>query len=216
MIVISVLISCLCLSVSAEIIKIGDIATKGHGVKGTISVYNASTIIVENFEYDGGAPDAFFMVGDTDKPTDGGTLLPYPFEGKFYEYSDDGAPIIQGVHNGSRMVLTLPSDAEVSDFKWFAVWCRAYSINFGDVYFPESFDLSGEPEPEGGDDIPSPIAPVSNDISGEKDHEYHHGDHSDAESEAESHAEHEPQPGSGHTFIPSALLMAALFSLLKL
>ncbi|CAB4067987.1 unnamed protein product [Lepeophtheirus salmonis] len=155
------LLLCLSLSVSSEIIKVGDIITKGHGVKG--------------------APDAFFM-------------------GKFYEYNDPDTPIIEGVHTGSKIVLTLPSDNDVSDYKWFSVWCRAYNINFGDVYFPESLEVAeGESEPEA--EIPSPIAPISNDISGHKDHEYHHGDHS----EAESHAEDEPLPGSASFICPSVI-----------
>nr|ADD38861.1 DOMON domain-containing protein CG14681 [Lepeophtheirus salmonis] len=197
------LLLCLSLSVSSEIIKVGDIITKGHGVKGTISIYNSSTIVVDNFEYDGGAPDAFFMVGDSEKPGEGGTILPYPFEGKFYEYNDPDTPIIEGVHTGSKIVLTLPSDNDVSDYKWFSVWCRAYNINFGDVYFPESLEVAeGESEPEA--EIPSPIAPISNDISGHKDHEYHHGDHS----EAESHAEDEPLPGSASFICPSVISLS--------
>ena len=32
-------------------------------------------------------------------------------------------------------MLTLPPEYEVSDLKWLSVWCRRFSVNFGDIKF---------------------------------------------------------------------------------
>ena len=40
--------------------------------------------------------------------------------------------------------LTLPDGVETTDLKWFSVWCRRFSANFGDLFFPEGFALEGE------------------------------------------------------------------------
>ena len=54
------------------------------------------TILIKDFEYDGAGPDAFFWAGTQGKPSAVGTILPYPFNGKFYEYEDGNAPILEG------------------------------------------------------------------------------------------------------------------------
>ena len=38
------------------------------------------------------------------------------------------------------IVLTLPQNITVSDLKWISVWCRQFSINFGDFVFDEQDD----------------------------------------------------------------------------
>ena len=35
------------------------------------------------------------------------------------------------------IVLTLPPNISVSELKWISVWCRQFSINFGDFVFDE-------------------------------------------------------------------------------
>ena len=36
--------------------------------------------------------------------------------------------------------LTLPGDLKPKDIKWLSVWCRQYSLNFGDVFFPDNME----------------------------------------------------------------------------
>ena len=73
-----------------------------------------------------------------------GIILPYPFEGKFYEYEDRSAPIIKSFDGSQDVTLTLPEDTKVSDLKWLSVWCRAFSVNFGDLIFPEIVEIAVE------------------------------------------------------------------------
>ena len=84
------------------------------------------------------APDAFFWVGRKGSvPEANGILLPYPFQGEFYDSTDSDAPILDKAYDGFQpeILLTLPGDIKVSDLKWISVWCREYEVNFGDFIF---------------------------------------------------------------------------------
>jgi hypothetical protein len=106
-----------------EGILIGELKTKQHGVKGKVFAVDEKTILVKNFEYDGAGPDTFFWVGTSEAPGNDGHILAHPFEGKFYNYDDENAPILRGRFDGTEDIrLTLPEDLNVSDLKWFAVW----------------------------------------------------------------------------------------------
>ena len=125
-----------------EGVKIGSLTTKQHGVKGDVYAIDEKTILIKNFEYDGQGPDAFFWVGTSERPGSVGTILAHPFAGKFYEYEDQEAPVLKGQFDGLKDIkLTLPTTLNVSDLKWFSVWCRQFSVNFGDLIFPENFTL---------------------------------------------------------------------------
>merc|ERR1712110_253407 len=123
---------------------IGEITTYAHGVSGDIYSCGDDKIIFENFKYDGLGPDAFFWVGtEGAKPSSNGILLPYPFEGKFYDYEDLNAPFLDKAYDGTQspMVVTLPDDVTLSDLKWISVWCRKVGVNFGDYIFEETCDV---------------------------------------------------------------------------
>ena len=122
-----------------EKLYIGQITQYAHGVSGTIFyVKEDNRLVIENFTYDGLGPDAFFWVGTQgNKPSSNGILLPYPFQGEFFDSKDSNAPILDKAFNGSQLAieLTLPNDLKVSDLKWISVWCREYEENFGDFTF---------------------------------------------------------------------------------
>jgi hypothetical protein len=54
-------------------------------------------------------------------------LLEYP-EGK-------GERILEKFDGNNEIVLTLPDDLTTDDVKWLSVWCRKFSVNFGDILF---------------------------------------------------------------------------------
>ena len=117
------------------LVKVGSLASYAKGVSGDVYKKEAKNmLVVNNFKYDGSAPDAFFIVGTSAKPSSDGTILPYPFDGTFYQYNDKSAPKLVKA-DGKQVVLTLPSNLKISDVKWLAVWCRQFGLNFGDVYF---------------------------------------------------------------------------------
>ena len=135
-------------NVYSEDIKVGDFKNHAHGIGGTVYAVDEKTLLIKGFTYDGAGPDAFFWAGTQGSPSGIGTILPYPFKGKFYEYEDQSAPILNGRFSGDKDIkLTLPDTLKATDIKWLSIWCRAFSVNFGDLIFPDELSL-GEHSPE--------------------------------------------------------------------
>lgn len=218
---------------SAELVKVGDFQNYAHGINGEVFMKDEKTLVIKGFTYDGAGPDAFFWAGTSQAPSSVGTILPYPFEGKFYDYEDQSAPILSKRFDGEEIVLTLPETLKATDIKWLSVWCRAFQVNFGDLSFPEDLSFednsldsavltgssddhedeeSADAEGDKLDDLPPPLLePIHN--AHDPNHRQHDED-SDALSEAESEsaAESESEPGSAHCFSLSftASLLAVL------
>ena len=67
-----------------------------HDIGGDIYSMGDSRLLIEKFKYDGTGPDAFFWAGTKGKrPSSVGILLAHPFRGKFYDYDDQTAPILE-------------------------------------------------------------------------------------------------------------------------
>ena len=123
-------------------VELGKFTEFHHGIAGTVYALNQSSLFVKDFQYDGAGPDAFFWAGtDSDKPSEDGVILPYPFEGKFYSYQDQSAPVLGRFYPSQDVVLHLPGGTQVNDLKWLSVWCRAFSANFGQVLFENEEDV---------------------------------------------------------------------------
>ncbi|XP_049880584.1 protein Skeletor, isoforms B/C isoform X2 [Pectinophora gossypiella] len=100
-----------------------------HGVSSDpIVVVDAQTLLVPNFSYDGEAPDAKFWVGRGEKPTPQGIRIP--------DENGKEAPLRK--YDKKTIVLTLPGELTVFDIGHFAVWCEAFTVNFGHVTLPRS------------------------------------------------------------------------------
>ena len=131
-------------NVHSKGIGLGNLINRQHGIGGTVYGVDEKTLLIKGFTYDGLGPDAFFWAGTQGSPSGKGTILPYPFEGKFYEYEDQSAPILNGRFSGDKNIkLTLPDTLKVTDIRWLSIWCRKYSINFGDLMFPDNLSLDG-------------------------------------------------------------------------
>jgi hypothetical protein len=191
-----------------EGVKIGSLTTKQHGVKGDVYAIDEKTILVKNFEYDGQGPDAFFWVGTSERPGSVGTILAHPFEGKFYEYEDQDAPVLKGQFDGSKDIkLTLPASLNVSDLKWFSVWCRQFSVNFGDLIFPENFSLDKTVETTTSTtttttDLPPPLVHHDNTI----DDTVNPDEDNDVKPEPndQEHDHHQPRRGAASNVVSSS------------
>lgn len=183
------LLALVTVAVAQEPVKIGDISTFQHAASGELWALDEKTLMVKNFNYDGAGPDAFFWVGTEGSPNnvadDKTAILAHPFQGVHYEYRDTNAPILKAASQ-EQITLFLPKHLKVSDLKWFSVWCRAFSKDFGSLNFDgSSLQLSGG-------DLPAPLIPPSNSIEEPK---------SEPEPEAEAEAEPEPEHGDGSNHI---------------
>ncbi|XP_032523289.2 protein Skeletor, isoforms B/C isoform X3 [Danaus plexippus] len=113
---------------------IGRLTQYAHGIRGTVYAVDESTIFVKGFAYDGTGPDAYFWVGDTPQPSPEGTLVPYP-----EDYPSRDPPVLSS-HTNSDILLRLPAGKRLRDIKWISVWCRRFTVNFGDVFLPPGLD----------------------------------------------------------------------------
>jgi len=148
-----VLLMVLVTNSKASEIKVGEFQNTKHGVGGSVYKIDDHTLLVKGFTYDGKGPDAFFWAGKEGVPSsNGGTILPYPFENKFYDYDDKNATIIEGRFDGNKDIrLTTPQSLKTTDIKWLSVWCRKFEVNFGSFNFKipgEEEDSTPKPEPE--------------------------------------------------------------------
>jgi hypothetical protein len=84
------------------------------------------------------APDAFFLVGTEGTPGNVDeskiAILAHPFLENHYQYRDEEAPVLKSAVD-EEVVLTLPPNMKVSDLKWISVWCRKFSVDFGNLIF---------------------------------------------------------------------------------
>ncbi|XP_050553972.1 protein Skeletor, isoforms B/C-like isoform X1 [Spodoptera frugiperda] len=100
-----------------------------HGVSSDpVVVVDAQTLLVPNFSYDGEAPDAKFWVGRGDKPSPQGIRIP----------DENGKEVPLRKYDKKTIVLTLPGELTVFDIGHFAVWCEAFTVNFGHVTLPRA------------------------------------------------------------------------------
>jgi len=165
---------------------IGKLSSLAHGVSGDVYAKDSKTIVVKNFKYDGNGPDAFFWIGKTGTPskTDESMTMILTKEKQFL-YRDNTAPILKK-HDGETVELPLPEGWTLNDLKWFSVWCRKFSVDFGNVMIPADFKLDG--------DIPHPLAPSAEPEPEPEDHDGHKHDYPAGGAGAEPEPENEPEP----------------------
>jgi hypothetical protein len=208
-----------------EGVKVGDFRNHAHGIGGSVYLIDAKTLLIKGFTYDGAGPDAFFWAGTQGSPSGVGTILPYPFEGKFFAYEDQSAPILTGQFSGDKdITLTLPDTLQATDIKWLSVWCRAFSVNFGDLIFPDGLALPDKhPQPpttsKPTTELPPPVLqPVDNDLSNVHNTNRHDQDadaYPESEPESEPETEPETEPYNGSDLISCTNMMVLIASILS-
>lgn len=221
---------------------IGSIDTLAHAVSGDLYAIDEQTLMVKNFNYDGAGPDAFFWVGSEGSPSDvkdesKTAILAHPYQGKHYTYRDDAAPVLKAASQ-ETLTLILPASMKVSDLKWFSVWCRLYSVDFGNLMIPADFEAPGavaepEPEPTKEEELPHPAIinnAVDEEPKGEPEPETkpepepehnHEDEEHNHEHEYESpnslgvaSSEPEPEPESGASLVSFSSLLSVMSVLL--
>ncbi|XP_047526144.1 protein Skeletor, isoforms B/C isoform X1 [Pieris napi] len=113
---------------------IGRLTQYAHGIRGTAYAVDENTVFIRGFAYDGTGPDAYFWIGDTPQPSPEGILVPYP-----EDYPSRDPPVLSA-HSNSDILLRLPGGKRLRDIKWISVWCRRFTVNFGDVFVPPGLD----------------------------------------------------------------------------
>lgn len=114
---------------------IGTLQEYAHKIRGTAYAVDESTIFIKGFNYDGTGPDAFFWVGNSTRPSPEGYIIPYP-----EDYKGRDPPVLKAFNN-SDVVLRLPMGKRIRDIRWLSVWCRRFTVNFGDVFIPSNLEV---------------------------------------------------------------------------
>jgi len=123
-----------------EMKYVGDFHGFYYEVAGHVFVVDNRTLLIQNFNYTGAGPGAYFWVGtmgtprDTDESTT--AFLAYPFDGKHYSYSDPSPTAELGKVENKNITLTLPPHIQAREVAWMSVWCRPFRANFGEIIFP--------------------------------------------------------------------------------
>merc|ERR1712106_1276074 len=103
--------------------------------------------------YNGKGPDAFFYIGTkSSSPDHTGEIIPYPQD------VNTRSPKILNRIWGEDITLQLPQGVKISrDLKWLSVWCRQYSVDFGNVLVPQGLQIPDKiyPEPTSEEDSES-------------------------------------------------------------
>ncbi|XP_012528510.1 protein Skeletor, isoforms B/C isoform X2 [Monomorium pharaonis] len=114
---------------------IGKLSELHHGVSGEVYAVDARTLFIKDFTYDGEGPAAFFYAGNSKGPGNNG----------FRVRDERGTTNVLKRYRKKDITLTLPEGKTLNNIKWFSVWCDEFSVNFGDVRIPRSFDY---PKPQ--------------------------------------------------------------------
>ncbi|XP_057663015.1 protein Skeletor, isoforms B/C isoform X1 [Diorhabda carinulata] len=115
--------------------KIGRLVEFAHGIKGTAYAVDESTIFIKGFCYDGTGPDAFFWIGNSPRPSPEGIIIPYP-----EDYSGRDPPVLRA-YNNTDIILRLPMGKRIRDIRWLSVWCRRFTVDFGEVFIPPNLEV---------------------------------------------------------------------------
>ncbi|KAK8778661.1 hypothetical protein V5799_019997 [Amblyomma americanum] len=77
------------------------------------------------------AADAFFWAGTSTSPDSSGEILP----------DENGARQRLRGYNRENILIKLDNNKTLRDYRYLAVYCRRYSVNFGWVRIPDDFEL---------------------------------------------------------------------------
>ncbi|KAG5897115.1 hypothetical protein JTB14_014102 [Gonioctena quinquepunctata] len=115
--------------------KIGPLLEFAHGIRGIAYAVDESTIFIKGFSYDGTGPDAFFWIGNSPRPSPEGIIIPYP------EDSIGRDPPVLRAYNNTDIILRLPMGKRIRDIRWLSVWCRRFTVDFGEVFIPPNLEV---------------------------------------------------------------------------
>ncbi|CAK9298890.1 unnamed protein product [Gordionus sp. m RMFG-2023] len=90
------------------------------------------TLNIKHLIYDGTAPELYYYAGNTTKITHEGATQVHDHRGSY-------GTLLKA--NGEDFLITLPDNLTWMDFRWFSLYCIAFTVDLGSVRIPTSEDL---------------------------------------------------------------------------
>ena len=112
-----------------------------HGVSGTVTLLDKSTIQIVDFSYDGKIHDAYFFFSTKSSKPGRADIVPIVYPSKVskkpvpYNAGPDKLPILKRFKK-ETIELKLPLGYSTDELKWLSVYCRGYDVEFGTLVFP--------------------------------------------------------------------------------
>lgn len=102
-----------------------ELSMQSHGVSGTVTLVDENTLLVENFNYDGGGIVVYFYLGaeDTDAAFSSGLEI--------------GSDLFGTVFSNDELIVHLPGATTLDGYTAISVWCVAAGVSFGSGTFIE-------------------------------------------------------------------------------
>lgn len=94
-----------------------------HGVSGTVSIVDARTLRLNNFNYDGGGPLVYVYLSSEDSNP------------AFSAGLAVGAPLERRAYVNETLELTLPQGQTLDKYTAVSIWCARFGVNFGSGVF---------------------------------------------------------------------------------
>jgi hypothetical protein len=101
------------------------LSTLQHGVSGTAEILDERTIVLRNFNYDGGGPSVYAY------------LAPVNTNAAF----ETGVATVQRLNRAGvpyvneTITVTLPATATLDSYTAISIWCADFRVNFGSGIF---------------------------------------------------------------------------------
>ncbi|KRZ51888.1 Protein Skeletor, isoforms D/E, partial [Trichinella nativa] len=99
------------------------------GIFGKVYAVNSTCVQILNFTYNGQAPDLFFWMDTETIPSARGVKL---------STFESGDSMLTPYYN-KHVVLILPPNVALSDYKTFGLWCQSCTQDFGHIRIPDGF-----------------------------------------------------------------------------
>ncbi len=101
------------------------LSTLQHGVGGTAEIVDERTIVLRNFNYDGGGPQvyAYLATTNTNAAIESGQVT-------VQQLNRAGVPYVN-----ETITVTLPASATLDGYTTISIWCADFKVNFGSGVF---------------------------------------------------------------------------------
>ena len=141
-------------------IEIRPLSQLDHGVKsGVITIIDAQTFLISDFNYDGQGPAGYWWASKGDKQNAQGKKL-FPINSTSSEFKlIHQTHLFLGTHlpdengtykplrryGGETVVISLPEGKTIYDYDVLGVWCEKYFVDFGHTRIPHSILVPPSP-----------------------------------------------------------------------